>query len=63
WSSNYLQVPVVFFGILGVIGIFEDIQTPYGQWEEYKIYIKYYAAVLGALGHALALFYGKKING
>lgn len=62
WSSNYLQVPIVFAGILGVIGIYEDIQKPYEQWES-TIYIKYYGAALGSLGHALALFYRNKNNG
>lgn len=58
WNSSYLAVPAVFAGILGVIGMFEDVRIVLGREvsDEQGIYLKYYAAALGALGHAIMVY-------
>ena len=66
WISQLLFLPVIFVGILGVIGIFEDVSILLGheQWEVSKIYLKYYAAILGTLGYAFIQYKrAKNING
>jgi hypothetical protein len=62
WNSQLLYLPIIFVGILGVIGIFEDISILLGheQWGESKIYLKYYAAILGTIGYAFIQYQRKK---
>ena len=58
WNGQLQFLPVIFVGILGVIGIFEDISILLGheQWEESKIYLKYYAAILGTISFAFVQY-------
>ena len=64
WRNRLTFLPVIFAGILGVIGIFEDVSILLGQdkWEESTIYIKYYAAILGIVGFAFVPYMVKKRN-
>lgn len=57
-----LVLLIVFVGILGVIGIYEDISMLQGQevWGESKIYGKYFAALLGTVSHAFVQYMAKK---
>jgi hypothetical protein len=64
WSRSLLSLPIVFAGILGVIGIFEDAGMWLGHepWEASRKYLKYHAAFLGALGYALVLYRQSKTD-
>ena len=61
-ASSVWQIPVVFVGMLGVIGIFEDIAIFRGEahWALTQIYGKYLSACLGTAGFALAQLIGQK---
>ena len=59
------NIPVVFVGILGVIGVFEDIALFRSQehWALTQIYGKYLSATLGTAGFVLAQLIRQKRQG
>ena len=59
-----LVLPIIFVGILGVIGIYEDISIMqwHEVWGESKIYGKYFAAILGSISYAFVQYVAKKRN-
>lgn len=62
-KSKLVFLPIIFVGILGVIGVFEDVSMLLGheQWTSNKIFLKYYAAILGALSYVFVQYvYSKK---
>lgn len=63
--KNYVfYIPIVFVGILGVVGIFEDISALSDKecLVGPKLYLKYYIALLGSLSYAIGQFYRNKNN-
>ena len=55
---------MIFVGILGVVGIFEDISILLGQesGDESKIYIKYYVAIIGTVNFIFAQYVAKNVT-
>ena len=62
-KKGLLFIQVIFVGILGVIGMFEDAAILLeAQWDEDEIYLKYYAATLGSMGFVFAQHFARKRN-
>jgi hypothetical protein len=62
-NSSYMKkpllvFPIIFVGILGVIGMYEDVAVLQWNevWGETKIYGKYFAAVLGSISYVFVQY-------
>jgi len=61
-KPTLLMLPVIFVGILGVVGIYEDISTlqSHEAWDASKIVGKYVAAFLGTVSYAFVQYRARK---